>query len=102
MVGKAAFLLGLGTGYVLGAQAGHDRYEQIKAQARRFWNDPTVQQKATQAQELAKQTAPQIPGMVADAARKAVDTVTRDGSDPDESTGAVTATGSSATTDGRQ
>jgi hypothetical protein len=61
MKGKAALLVGLGVGYVLGTRDGRERYEQIKAQATKAWNDPRVQDKAgkaqTKAQEAVKQAA---------------------------------------------
>lgn len=56
---KFGFLLGLGTGYVLGAKAGRQRYEQIASRARGVWQDPRVQKKAGQAQDLAKEKAGQ-------------------------------------------
>ena len=56
---KAALVVGLATGYVLGTRDGRERYEQIKSQATRVWQDPRVQQKAARAQDLAKQKATQ-------------------------------------------
>lgn len=55
MKGKVALLLGLGAGYVLGTRAGHDRYEQIKGQAQRAWQDPRVQQRKDQATHMIKE-----------------------------------------------
>ncbi len=50
---KLSFLAGFGAGYVLGAKAGRERYEQI----RRFWNqakdDPRLQSVAGMAQAQA-------------------------------------------------
>lgn len=40
---KATFVMGLGTGYVLGAKAGRNRYEQIQRLASSFWERPMVQ-----------------------------------------------------------
>ncbi|MCP2262451.1 hypothetical protein LX15_006188 [Streptoalloteichus tenebrarius] len=37
------FLLGVAAGYVLGARAGRERYEQIVSTYRRFVDHPTVQ-----------------------------------------------------------
>lgn len=62
MKGKAALVVGLATGYVLGTRDGRERYEQIKSQATRLWNDPRVQEKATAAQELAKDKASSVAG----------------------------------------
>ncbi len=42
-----------GIGYVLGARAGRERYEQITTQARKLWGDPRVQQAASAAAEKA-------------------------------------------------
>lgn len=43
MKGKIAFVLGAAVGYVLGARAGRERYEQIKRGAEKVWNTDTVQ-----------------------------------------------------------
>ena len=67
MLGKAALLVGLATGYVLGARDGRERYEQIKAQATKLKNDPRVQQKTAQAAELAKEKAPILKDVAAKA-----------------------------------
>jgi hypothetical protein len=40
---KAGFLVGLGAGYVLGAKAGQERYQQIVQAARSFGDNPGVQ-----------------------------------------------------------
>lgn len=40
---KATFLMGFGAGYVLGAKAGRQRYEQIMRQTRTFMGKPAVQ-----------------------------------------------------------
>ena len=50
---KIALILGAGAGYVLGARAGRERYDQIRDQATRLWQDPRVQQKKQQAGDLA-------------------------------------------------
>lgn len=43
MKGKLAFVLGAAVGYVLGARAGRERYEQIKRRAEAVWNTEPVQ-----------------------------------------------------------
>jgi hypothetical protein len=58
MAGKLTLLAGFGAGYVLGARAGRDRYDQIAGKAQELWRDPRVQQKAGQAQQLVKDKAP--------------------------------------------
>jgi hypothetical protein len=40
---KSALLAGLAAGYVLGAKAGRERYEQIRSAARQFGDNPGVQ-----------------------------------------------------------
>jgi SLT domain-containing protein len=64
MRGKISLLAGGAIGYVLGTRAGRERYEQIMAQAQSFWNNPKVQEKAAQAQDLAKEKAPIIKDKV--------------------------------------
>ncbi len=53
-MGKLSMALGLGVGYVLGAQAGRARYEQIKQAAAGLMERPEVQQ----ALEKARTAAP--------------------------------------------
>jgi hypothetical protein len=43
---RAAFLTGLGIGYVLGAKAGRERYEQIQRAFQAIRENPTVQETA--------------------------------------------------------
>jgi hypothetical protein len=69
---KFAALLFIGIGYVLGAKAGRERYEQIKGFATRVQSNPTVQQTASKAADVAKEKAP----VVADKVSQAADSVT--------------------------
>ena len=55
MVGKLKWLVGFGAGYVLGARAGRERYDQIAGRAQELWSDPRVQEKAGQAQQVVKE-----------------------------------------------
>ncbi|MDT9592383.1 hypothetical protein RDV89_04855 [Nocardioides zeae] len=57
---KLTLLVGIGIGYVLGTRAGTQRYEQLKAQAQRAWQNPTVQEKAAQAQDAVREAAPKV------------------------------------------
>jgi len=51
---KKLMLLGVGAvGYVLGAKAGRERYEQISRQAQKIRSNPTVQQKMEEAKGAA-------------------------------------------------
>jgi hypothetical protein len=52
-MGKLSLGLGLGIGYVLGAQAGRARYEQIKQAAAGLMGRPEVQQALEQAKTAA-------------------------------------------------
>lgn len=55
---KKLMILGAGAvGYVLGAKAGRERYEQIAEQARKLRTNPTVQDKMDQAKHVAKDAA---------------------------------------------
>ncbi len=64
---KKLMFLGVGAaGYVLGAKAGRERYEQIAEQARKLRNNPTVQEKMGQAKTAAKDAA----GTAVDKARE--------------------------------
>lgn len=76
---KLMLLVAGGVGYVLGARAGRERYEQIKKAATRVKEDPRVQEKAHQAADLAKDKAPVVKDKVASAASTAADKVTPSG-----------------------
>jgi hypothetical protein len=55
---RKLMLVGAGAvGYVLGAKAGRERYEQIAAQAQKLRSNPTVQQKMDEAKHAAKDVA---------------------------------------------
>jgi hypothetical protein len=45
-MGKLWFVAGLAVGYVLGARAGREAYDQITRTAKSFWENPTVQEAA--------------------------------------------------------
>jgi len=72
MAGKLKWLVGFGTGYVLGARAGRERYDQIAGKAQELWSDPRVQEKTGQAQQIVKEKADQaqqaVKGKVSDKA----------------------------------
>ncbi len=72
MRGKLVLLVGIGIGYVLGARAGRERYEEIKRAVRGFWNDPRVQQQVEKVEDFAKDKAPDVVGFLGETAKKAV------------------------------
>ncbi|MFC0532510.1 hypothetical protein [Phytohabitans kaempferiae] len=53
MRGKLWFIGGLAAGFVLGARAGRERYEELVRNARKVWDHPTVQEAAGVAQAQA-------------------------------------------------
>jgi hypothetical protein len=63
-MGKLSLLAGGAVGYVLGTRAGRSRYEQLKSQAQRLWNDPRVQSKASGAVDVAKDKAATVADKV--------------------------------------
>jgi len=77
---KLPLLVAAGVGYVLGAKAGRERYEQIRSQAQRFARDPRVQEKARQAADTVKDKAPIIKDKATDAASAAASKVGSSGS----------------------
>jgi hypothetical protein len=46
MRGKLMFLGGVAAGFVLGARAGREKYNELVANARKVWDHPTVQEAA--------------------------------------------------------
>ncbi|MEV4281567.1 hypothetical protein [Actinoplanes xinjiangensis] len=53
MRGKLMFLTGLAAGFVLGSRAGREKYEEIRSNAQKLWEHPTVQEAAGVAQAQA-------------------------------------------------
>ena len=80
---KLSLLVAGGVGYVLGARAGRERYEQIVRTATRVKDDPRVQDTAQRAAEVAKEQAPVVKDKVTAAAGAAASKVTGSSSDDD-------------------
>ena len=98
MRGKLVLLVGIGIGYVLGARAGRERYNEIKRSVSRFWNDPRVQHQVQNVEEFAKDKAPDVVDFLGETAKKVV---TRSSSSPSKSSTAKAGSGagkSSSTT----
>ena len=53
MRGKLMFVTGLAAGFVLGSRAGREKYEEIRTNAKKVWEHPTVQEAAGVAQAQA-------------------------------------------------
>ncbi|HSF99326.1 MAG TPA: protoporphyrinogen oxidase [Ornithinibacter sp.] len=67
---KLTFIAGLAAGYVLGARAGRQRYEQIARTSSKVWHSRPVQKQVANAKEAARtKAAPAVADIVADAAR---------------------------------
>lgn len=73
---KLMVLAAAAGGYVMGARAGRERYEQIRVQAQKVWTDPRVQQKRAEAQDLAREKAQQAADAATEKASAAADKAT--------------------------
>lgn len=70
MRGKVGLVVGLAAGYVLGARAGRQRYEQIKEQWLKVWHLDPVQRQVEKAKELGASAAMALPRVLWDGAVK--------------------------------
>jgi hypothetical protein len=70
---KLLALTAFAAGYVLGAKAGRDRYEQIRRIALRVKENPRVQETAHSAADKAREQAPIVGHKLADAAGTVAD-----------------------------
>lgn len=83
---KLTVLVAAAAGYVLGARAGRERYDQIKAQVTNVWNNPKVQETVEGAQEQAKHASADVASTVgakvaqtaSDVKAKVADTMSHD------------------------
>jgi hypothetical protein len=100
---KKLSMLAVGAaGYVLGSRAGRERYEQIKTQATKLWNQPTVQKTVDDVQAQAKSTASDVgskaASKAAEVANDAKSKVTEKVKGSDEGTTTPTPTTTTTTT----
>ncbi|CUR54187.1 conserved hypothetical protein [metagenome] len=65
---KTTILLAAGAGYVLGARAGHERYDQIRGLVLGVRDDPRVRKAAHQAADEVRDKAPIVKDKIVDAA----------------------------------
>lgn len=77
MNGKFLFVVGLAVGYVLGAKAGRQRYEQIAGAADKVWNSKAVSKPRADVQQFVETQTPKVVDAATDAASKAINKVTR-------------------------
>ncbi|MFK5582761.1 YtxH domain-containing protein [Serinicoccus sp. LYQ131] len=68
---KLMLLVGAAAGYVLGARAGRERYDQIADQANKAWSSPKVQETV----EQVRAKAPEVASKVTDQAKAKADEV---------------------------
>ena len=73
---RISFVGGLAVGYVLGTQAGRERYEQLKQLARKAAESPAMQQTAGALQAQAQATAKSAKDKAATSVRKGASKVT--------------------------
>lgn len=92
MKGKIGLVVGLGVGYVLGARAGRERYNQIKKQWLKVWNTDPVQHQVEKVQTFAKSQAAAVPGALWTGAVKVVKAVSSSGTPGEKLDGAIDAT----------
>ena len=93
MIRKLSFLAGLGAGYVLGAKAGTQRYDEIVGKARELAGLPAVQE--------ATSTLSAAAGSAAERAKSKVEGVVDlngSGTEPAPTTARTTAPGTSSST----
>lgn len=86
---KLGMLIGFGAGYVIGARAGRQRYDQMVAKAQDVWSDPRVQKRTSQAQDAVQDKATQAAGAVQDAAKDKIPGLGRDQGSADTGDGDV-------------
>ncbi|WP_109472572.1 YtxH domain-containing protein [Ornithinimicrobium cavernae] len=68
---KLMFIIGAGVGYILGAKAGRERYEQISEQASKVWGNPKVQSTVEDVKAQAPRAASAVAGSAKDIADQA-------------------------------
>lgn len=89
MSGKLIFVAGVATGYVLGSRAGRARYEQIKKNWLKVWENDAVQEKVEKVGDFAKSRAGDLPKAVYAGVKKVSDAIGGEGTPgkkPDTST----------------
>ena len=86
---KITLLAAGAVGYVLGARAGRERYEQIAQQAQKVWRDPRVQQRKDEAASAVKETVTDAAQQASDVAKEKVSSATSSTSSSGTGTGST-------------
>jgi len=68
--------LGVGVGYILGAKAGRERYDQIAATAKKVWNAPLVQDTVGRASGFVEHRLEDVATLLKRGASNVIDRVT--------------------------
>ena len=92
-MGKISLLAGGAVGYVLGARAGRERFEQIKSQAQTVWEHPKVQEHASKVQGVAKRKASEAQDKVSSSSSSSPTTSSSPTSSPTSASVSVSSTG---------
>jgi hypothetical protein len=82
---RLGLLLGTAIGYVLGAKAGRERYEQIMSGWRSFKGSEPAQQISAEVREVAQRASHQIETKAAEGVSKVTELVRGSGNDADGS-----------------
>lgn len=75
MRGRLGFFVGFGAGYVLGAKAGKERYEQLRRLYENLQDSPAFRRATNRARGAAQSGLDQARGMAAEGAHKVSDAV---------------------------
>ncbi|MGV9193896.1 hypothetical protein ACQ143_06090 [Microbacterium sp. MC2] len=79
MRGKIGIVVGLAAGYVLGARAGRERYEQIKTGFLKVWETDQVQKQVDKVKDFGASAAMSLPSALWDGAVKISKAATKSG-----------------------
>ena len=97
-LGKLGMLVGAAVGYVLGAKAGRERYDQITASARQLMDKPQVKKVVDSVPGDLGARMEQVANKAADKVQQAGDKVAATGSGTSATSGTTTGTTTTTTT----